>query len=81
MTVITEDSYLFFHYSVPEGLAIAFNNEFMTREQYLEQDTGMVSLQYAMPKNKKENPFFFDVSNIGYSTGSLSFAWQPSLSN
>ena len=45
---------------MPEGLhvAIAFISEIMIREQYLELETGIVSLQYAVPKNKKEKPFF-----------------------
>ena len=65
---------------MPEGLAIAFYSDFMTRDQYLEQDTGMVSLQYTVPKNTKEKHYFLKYQ-IGYSTGSFSFAWQPSLSN
>ena len=55
-----------FHYPVPEGLAIAFYSDFMTRDQYLEQEeTGMVSLQYAVPKNIKEKHFFL-MYQIGY---------------
>ena len=66
---------------MPEGLAIAFNSEFMIRDQYLEQEeTDIVSLQYAVPKNTKEKHFFL-MYQISYSTGSFSFAWQPSLSN